>query len=114
MYEEFIRNRITELRMNADISECRLSLKLGHGMSYIQSITSGKSNPSLTGLFEICAYFGLTPSEFFDPNMKNPSLMHHIVKNLKKLPKEHLAFFNEGLNRYLNRSCPQTPKQPAL
>ena len=110
MYEEFIRNRITELRMNTDISECRLSLKLGHGKSYIQSITSGKSNPSLTGLFEICAYFGLTPSEFFDPNMKNPSLMHHIVKNLKKLPKEDLAFFNEGLNRYLNRSCPQTPK----
>lgn len=110
MHEEFIRNRITELRMNADISECRLSLKLGHGKSYIQSITSGKSNPSLAGLFEICAYFGLTPSEFFDPNMKSPSLMHHIVKNLKKLPKEDLAFFNEGLNRYLNRSCPQTPK----
>ncbi len=103
MYEEFIRNRITELRMNANISECRLSLELGHGKSYIQSITSGKSKPSLPGLFEICDYFDLTPSEFFDKEIKNPSLIHHAVNNLKKLSEDDLAFFNEALNRYLKQ-----------
>ena len=104
MYEEFIRNRITELRMNANISECRLSLELGYGKSYIQSITSGKANPSMSGFFEICDYFDLTPSEFFDRDMKNPSLMHRITDNLKKLSEEDLALYNDLLNRFLNQT----------
>ena len=104
MYEEFVRNRITELRMNANISECRLSLELGYGKSYIQSITSGKANPSLSGFFEICDYFDLTPSEFFDSDMKNPSLIHNIMDKLKKLSEKDLALYNDLLNRFLNQT----------
>ena len=104
MYEEFIRNRITELRMNANISECRLSLELGYGKSYIQSITSGKANPSMSGFLEICDYFDLAPSEFFDRDMKNPSLIHRITDNLKKLSEKDLALYNDLLNRFLNQT----------
>lgn len=110
MYEEFIRNRITELRMNANISECRLSMELGRSKSYIQSITSGKSNPSLSGMFDICDYFDLTPSEFFDKNLKNPSLIHDTVNKLKTLSEDDLIFFNEALNRYANKGNKKTPK----
>lgn len=64
MDEKYVKDRITELRMQANISEYQLSLELGHSKSYIQSITSGRANPSLSALFEICNYFNLTPLEF--------------------------------------------------
>lgn len=38
-YELFIRERITELRLNADISEYQLSHEIGHAHSYINGIT---------------------------------------------------------------------------
>lgn len=34
-YEEFIRNRITRLRMLKNVSEYQMSLDLGHSKSYI-------------------------------------------------------------------------------
>lgn len=43
----FIRDRITELRLQKGASEYKMSMDLGHSKSYIQSISSGKSLPSL-------------------------------------------------------------------
>lgn len=40
-YEDFIRSRITELRMARDVSEHRMSLELGKSGSYIRGVTSG-------------------------------------------------------------------------
>ena len=42
MDEEFIRNRITELRLKKGISEYQLSLELGQNRGYIQAISSGR------------------------------------------------------------------------
>lgn len=41
-YEEFIRRRITELRIKKNVSEARMSKDMGHSNSYIRSITSGR------------------------------------------------------------------------
>lgn len=38
-YEDFIRSRITELRMARDVSEHRMSLELGKSGSYIRGVT---------------------------------------------------------------------------
>lgn len=103
MDENFVRNRITELRLKADISECQLSLELGHCKSYIQSISSGRTSPSLSALFEICHYFNITPQEFFDGNVDNPELWHNIIVKLKKLNIDDLEFFDLALEKYLNR-----------
>ncbi|MDO4296439.1 MAG: helix-turn-helix transcriptional regulator [bacterium] len=65
MYKQFIRQRITELRVRKNISEYQLSIALGHSKGYIQSITSGHTLPSMEAFLEICDYFKLTPSEFF-------------------------------------------------
>ena len=46
-YDEFIRSRITELRMSKAVSEHRMSLDLGKSGSYIRGITSGAALPSL-------------------------------------------------------------------
>lgn len=64
-YEQYLRERITELRDRKGISEHRLSLELGKSGSYIRSITSGATLPSMKELFNIMAYFEVSPSEFF-------------------------------------------------
>ncbi len=100
MDEKFVRDRITELKMRADISEYQLSLELGHSKSYIQSISSGKSSPSLSAFFEICNYFNISPLEFFDGDMKNPDQIHRIVGKLNLLTEEDLDFFEQVLDRF--------------
>ncbi len=39
MDEEFIRNRITELRLKKGVSEYQMSMELGQNRSYIQAIS---------------------------------------------------------------------------
>ena len=43
-YEQYLRERITELRGQKNVSEHRLSLELGKSGSYIRSITSGATS----------------------------------------------------------------------
>ncbi len=98
--EKFVRDRITELRMQAEVSEYQLSMELGHSKSYIQSISSGRSLPSLSAFFEICNYFNISPLEFFDETMKNPDQLHRITDKLKLLSENDLDFFEEILDKY--------------
>ena len=55
-YERYLRERITALRSQKGVSEHRLSLELGKSGSYIRSITSGATMPSMKELFNIMAY----------------------------------------------------------
>ena len=47
MDTDFVRTRITRLRMDKGVSEYQMSLDLGMSKGYIQSISSGKALPSL-------------------------------------------------------------------
>lgn len=78
-YEDFIRSRITELRMARDVSEHRMSLELGKSGSYIRGVTSGAALPSLKELFNIIAYFNMTPAEFFAPLEDDDSTYHMMM-----------------------------------
>lgn len=66
-YVDFVRSRITQLRLQRNISEHKMSLDLDKSGSYIRSITNGTALPSLKELFHIIAYFDMTPVEFFEP-----------------------------------------------
>lgn len=70
MNEDYIRKRITELRIQKGISEYRMSIDLGHSKSYVQSISSGRALPSMSEFLIICEYFGITPIEFFNSEKK--------------------------------------------
>lgn len=59
MTEDDIRNRITQLRIERDLSEYDLSLKLGQSKGYIQGITSGRSLPSMRMLLNMCEFFDI-------------------------------------------------------
>lgn len=90
---KFVQERITELRIARNISEYRLSKDLGYSKGYIQSISSGKTLPSMTALYEICDYFKITPREFFDDESAADSeLVHNLMQEIRRLPTEEQYF----------------------
>ena len=54
MDTKFIRDRITQLRIQKGVSEYKMSYDLGHSRSYIYNISSGKSLPPMAEFLEIC------------------------------------------------------------
>lgn len=54
MDAEYIVKRITELRLKKGVAEHRMSIELGHSRSYMQSISSGRSLPSMGEFLAIC------------------------------------------------------------
>lgn len=99
----FIRNRITELRLSTDISEYQMSLELGQNHGYVQSISSGKAMPSMSGFLNICDYFGITPMEFFDPDIDDPSTLNRVYNSLKNLSEDDL-YLVEQLAKRLSKN----------
>lgn len=97
--KDFIRSRITQLRLNVDISEYMLSLELGQSRGYIQSITSSKAMPSMSGFLNICDYFGITPMEFFDPDIDDPSTLNRVYNSLKNLSEDDLYLIEQLAKR---------------
>ncbi len=85
MYEEFTQNRITQLRMQKGVTAREMSLDLGQNDSYINRIENKKALPSLSGLFYICEYFGVSPKDFFDEGNVYPGQVSAIVEDLMKL-----------------------------
>lgn len=85
MTEDFIRRRITQLRLQKGLSEYQLSLDLGHSKGYIQSITSGRALPSMGEFLYLCEYFGVSPKEFFDENESNPIAITQVVNVIRQL-----------------------------
>ena len=98
---QFIRDRISVLRTKKNVSEYRMSTDLGHSKSYIQSISSGRSMPSLGEFLYICEYLGVTPREFFDEYMKEPQLvqkLYALTRNMSKADLNVLISTAERLN----------------
>lgn len=98
--EQFVRERITKLRLQKDISEYQLSYDLGHSRGYINNISSGKSLPSLSEFFAICDYFGITPQDFFDTGHDNPVLTSKILDEIKDLNDEDLLLLLTLIKRF--------------
>ena len=82
--------RLAQLREKKGVSARDMSLSMGQNPGYINNIESGKSMPSLTGIFYICDYLGITPSEFFDMDSQNPTKLNEIIANLKRLDDRQL------------------------
>ena len=90
MDENYIRTRITQLRMDKGVSEYQMSLDLGQNKGYIQAISSGRSLPSIQQFLKICNYFDLTPREFFDTESSCPQLMRQTIDELRFLNENDL------------------------
>ena len=103
MREKYIAERITELRLKKNVSEYRMSLDLGHSNSYIRSITSGKALPSMTEFLYICDYFGITPKEFFDEDLKNTEQVKRLYDLAKNISNDDLSALVNMAERLANK-----------
>lgn len=90
MNEKDFSLRLAQLREKKQVSARDMSLSMGQNPGYINNIESGKSMPSLSGIFYICEYLKITPGELFDIDSKNPKKLNDIIGNLKRLSEKQL------------------------
>ena len=88
MYEDFVRERITQLRLKKGVSEYQMSYDLGHSRGYVYNISSGKALPPMKEFFAICEYFDITPEQFFDEGNQYPDLIRRAVDGMSKLDEK--------------------------
>lgn len=101
MTEEFVRERITQLRLKKGVSEYQMSYDLGHSRGYVYNISSGKALPPMKEFFAICEYFEITPQQFFDESAENPELIQKAVAGMRKLNESDLLMLLGMINRML-------------
>lgn len=101
MNEDFVRERITQLRIKKGVSEYQMSYDLGHSRGYVYNISSGKALPPLKEFFAICDYFGITPQQFFDDSTQNPELIQKAVEGMKQLSESDVLLLLNLINRML-------------
>ena len=91
MEEQFIRDRISKLREEKQVSERKMSLDLGHSTSYIRSITSGRSLPSMSEFLYICEYLGVTPMEFFNEDKATTLMQQKAIDYIYSMSDEDVS-----------------------
>ena len=101
-YEAFLSKRLSELRTQKNVSAREMSLALGQGHGYINKIENGHSMPSMPVFFYICQYLDVTPSEFFNSDLKAPNQLSELMESLKSIDGaqiEHLNAFITGFKK---------------
>ena len=96
---QFVRDRITQLRLKKGVSEYQMSYDLGHSRSYVYNISSGKSLSPMAEFLQICNYFDITPSQFFDESEENPALLQTAIEELRKLNDDDLMLIMGNIRR---------------
>lgn len=84
-YLEWFPERLTQLRMEKNVSARDMSLSLGQSDSYINKIENRRTMPSMAGFFYICEYLSITPQEFFDVDTASPTKTSELVQEIRKL-----------------------------
>lgn len=81
----FIGKRVATLRNAKRISARSMSLELGQSSEYINQIENGRSMPSVEVLINICDYFEISLSDFFDTKTTYPLEYKDLLSELNKL-----------------------------
>ena len=100
--ENALVNRVVQLRMEKGVSARDMSLSIGQGPAYINSIENKKTLPSMRGFFYICEYLNMSPKDFFDFDSVDPEKLNEIIKDLKCLNPKQLAIIS-GLVKELKK-----------
>ncbi len=92
--------RLSQLRLQKQVSAREMSLDLGKNSGYIQNIESGKAFPSMEMFLELCDYLKITPSDFFQTEMRNPSKLQSVIDDLKALNIDQLEAIHYVIKSY--------------
>ncbi len=93
--------RLARLRVAKQVSARDMSLRLGQNPTYINSIETGKSQPSMENFFHICEFLGVSNSEFFDDENKEPEKFRELSARIKRLSIRQLAIISAIVNEFL-------------
>ena len=103
MDENFIRKRMTELRMKKGVSGSQMSLDMGHSRNYIQKYLKWTRLALYAGVFFICANTWMLPQVPFSmKDTENPALMqkrHRCVAHITGQRCVDLAWFDPKIKR---------------
>lgn len=99
MGTEYVRERITALRIKRGVSEHRMSLDLGKSDGYIHSISSGRCLPSITELYAICDYLDVSLVDFFDDETEEAGQITRLKDIARRLSSEDLDLLNAMAER---------------
>ena len=103
MTEEYIRNRITELRLRKGVSEYQMSYDLGHSRGYVYNISSGKALPPMKEFLAICDYFDITPQQFFNDEESHPELIQKALVGMRQLDENDMLMLLGIIHRLLKK-----------
>lgn len=101
MYEDFLPERLAQLREQKNVSARDMSLSLGQANNYINNIENHKSFPSMQSFFYICEYLGVTPQEFFDESNAYPNRLQELIEKLKQLDSDSLSLVTQMAEKLL-------------
>ena len=102
MTEKDFSLRLSKLREEKGVSARDMSLSMGQNPGYINNIESGKSMPSLSGIFYICEYLRISPKDVFDTGVQNPSKateLYSIARGLSDEQLDHLIAISKDLRK---------------
>lgn len=90
MQKEQFTKRLKELRLARGVSAQKMSLAIGQGKGYINTIECNRNLPSMKVFFNICDYLGVTPEQFFNLNLKNPIEINELKRSAEGLSSKQL------------------------
>lgn len=93
LYNEFLRCRLIQLRIEKGISARDMSLSIGQSESYINKIENKKALPSMDIFFVICEYFNIHPKDFSADCNANVEEASQLLIEMSKLDKDILQHF---------------------
>ena len=99
--EQFILDRITELRLKKGISEKQMSRDIRKNQSYLASMLKNKNLPSTKVLINICDSLGISRKDLFAQSYDNPVLVNKITREIKTLTDQELEILYEVV-QYIN------------
>lgn len=111
MYEEFISQRLAQLRAQKGVSARDMSLSIGQSSNYINTIENKKSLPSMSVFFYICEYLSITPKQFFDEKDTSPltnSRLIQVIQGLREDDRITLLYLAERLGSTKHTGRTQT------
>ena len=67
--------------------------------SYIRSITSGRTLPSMSEFLYICEYLGITPMEFFNDRNNTSLMQQKAIDYIYSMPEKDVWLMLEFIER---------------
>ena len=97
--EKEFQDRLSELRLQKDVSAREMSQGIGQSENYICNIENHHNLPSMSAFFYICDYLKITPQEFFDLESRDPNRLTEIIEKLKRLNSDQLALLSKLIDQ---------------